>query len=228
MSEPLQRPIRVLVADDHTVAREGVKSLVAGASDMVVVGEAADGVEALELALLHRPDVLVLDIRMPRGGGLETLRALRSAQIDIAVLILSFHSETMFAVPFLREGANGYLAKENAADALVEAIRRVKDGGKYVSPLVAEQLARRIATLRAPTPHDRLSAQELIVLALLAAGKPLGEIGAELLLSRRAIQRCYERIVDKTGLLTPTAVIQYALNGGIAGSVVSGVATSSL
>jgi len=220
--------LRVLIADDHAVARAGLRSMVTEAPDLIVVGEAANGVEAVEQALLHRPDVVVLDLQMPRGGGLETLRALRGTQLEVAILVMSFHAETIFAVPLLREGANGYLAKENAGENLLEAIRRVANGGRYVSPAVAEQLARRITSLRSPAPHERLSAQELVVVALLASGKTPAEIAAELLLSRRAVQRCYGRILTKTGLATTTSVVQYALAANIAGPAVAGFGARDL
>jgi DNA-binding NarL/FixJ family response regulator len=209
-------PIRVLVADDHAVTRAGIVSMLLTAPDLEVVAEAGDGVEAVERTLEHRPDVLVLDIQMPRGGGLETVRALRGAHVEVAILLLSFHSETVMALPFLREGANGYLSKENAGDALLEAIRHVAGGGRYLSPAVTEQIARRITSLVASPPHDRLSAQELVVLSLMAAGKSAAQVGAELLLSRRAVNRCYGRIVEKTGLGDARAVMEYALAAGVA------------
>jgi DNA-binding NarL/FixJ family response regulator len=207
---PNSRKIRVLIADDHAVVREGIKSIVSDAPDMVVVGEASDGVEAIEHAARLLPDVVVLDVQMPRGGGLETLRALRRAHPGIPVLILSFHSESVLGVPFLREGASGYLAKDNAGEALVDAIRKIKSGRKYVSDAVAESLARRLTTSAPAAPHDRLSAEELIVLSLLAAGRSVGEIAAELLLSKRAVHRCCGRILHKTGLANSAAAIQYA------------------
>jgi DNA-binding NarL/FixJ family response regulator len=158
-----QRKIHVLIADDHAVVREGIKAILSEAPDMVVVGEATDGVEALEGAARHLPDIVVLDVQMPRGGGLETLRALRRAHPGMAVLILSFHSETVLGVPFLREGASGYLAKDNAREALLDAIRTIDSGRKYVTEAVAEALARRLTSSQPASPHDRLSAQELIV-----------------------------------------------------------------
>jgi len=208
-------PIRILVADDHAVVREGIKSILAEAQDMVVVGEASDGVEAIAAAARLLPDVVVLDVQMPRGGGLETLRALRRAHPGMAVLILSFHSETLFGVPFLSEGADGYLAKDNAGEALLDAIRTIRGGRKYVTGPVAEKLARRLVAAASPSPPDQLSARELIVLSLLASGRTVDEISAELLLSSRTIHRCCGQILDKTGLSSQLSAVQYAMDQGI-------------
>ena len=213
-SQPCRR-IRILVADDHAVVREGIKSILAEAPDMEVVGEASDGVEAIAAADRLLPDVVVLDVQMPRGGGLETLRALRRAHPRMAVLILSFHSETLFGVPFLSEGADGYLAKDNAGEALLEAIRTIRGGRKYVTGVVAEKLARRLAAASSPPAHDQLSARELIVLSLLASGRTVDEISAELLLSSRTIHRCCEQILVKTGWSSQLSAVQYAIEQGI-------------
>ena len=208
-------PIRVLVADDHAVVREGIKSILAEAPDIFVVGEASDGVEAIAETDRLLPEVVVLDVQMPRGGGLETLRALRRSHPSIAVLMLSFHPEETFAVPFLREGAAGYLAKDRAGEALLDAIRRIRAGHKYVTAPAAEKLARRLVPSSQASPHDGLSAQELIVLSRLASGRSVDEIGEELLLSSRTIQRCCCRIVAKTGLPSQVSAIHYAMHQGI-------------
>jgi len=208
-------PIRILIADDHAIVREGIKSILAEAPDMLVVGEARDGVEAIEETGRLAPDVVVLDVQMPRGGGLETLRAIRREHPTIAVLILSFHSEHVFAVPFLREGADGYLAKDNAGEALLDAIRKIRSGRKYVTGPAAEKLARRLMPSPETAPHDHLSAQELVVLSLLASGRSAEQIGQELLLSSRTVHRCCGRILEKTRLATPVSAIQYALSNDI-------------
>lgn len=205
-------PIRILIADDHAVVREGIKSILAESLDMVVVGEACDAVEAIEVAARVVPDVAVLDVQMPRGGGLEALRALRRDYPRMAVLILSFHSEDLFAVPFLREGAAGYLAKDNAGDELIEAIRTVRVGRKYVTGPAAEKLALRLAASATPSLEDALTAQELIVLSLLAAGRSVDQISGDLATSCRTIHRCQDRILVKTCLDTPASVLRYAVS----------------
>jgi DNA-binding NarL/FixJ family response regulator len=215
MGTPGPGSIRVLLADDHSIVREGVRSILDGAPEIVVVGEAGDGMEAIAAAAKLKPDVVVLDIQMPRGGGLETLRVLRRDHPRIAVLILSFHAEEVFALPFLREGAHGYLTKDDAIESLVEAVRRVHCGGRYVTGSAAEGIARGLDRTATLPPHQRLSAQELVILSLMASGRTVEEIAGELLLSPRTIHRCCSRILLKTGLPSTAAAIQYAIESDI-------------
>ncbi len=203
--------IRVLVADDHAVVRRGVLQILADAPDIVVAGEAATGREVLGAVQEHDYDVLVLDIAMPDGGGLEVLKQLRTLKLDLHVLILSMYPEKQYAVRALKAGAAGYLTKESAPDELVTAIRKVAQGGKYVTQSLAEKLAAEVGREVEKEPHETLSDREYQVTCLLAAGKTVTEIAAELSLSVKTASTYRARILEKLGLRNTAEIIRYAL-----------------
>ena len=148
---------RVLIADDHPIVREGLKQIVAEASDIVIHGEANDGNEVLNGIRTEQYDVVVLDLTMPGPSGLDLLKQMKSEYPDLPVLILSMHPEDQYAVRLLRAGAAGYLNKEGAAEQLVEAIRKVAAGGKYVSPALAETLVVSLGVDSKGPLHETLS-----------------------------------------------------------------------
>jgi DNA-binding NarL/FixJ family response regulator len=208
--------IKVLLADDHAIVREGLKRILAETSEFTVVGEAASSPEVLAEARAHRPDVVILDISMPGRGPVETLHELKRHDPKIRVLILSMHPESQYAVRLFSEGAAGYLSKESAPELLVEALRKVHRGGKYVSPALAEELAQRLAGDYEVLRHERLSDRELQVFRLLGAGKTVTEIGRELNLSPKTISTYRARILEKTGLHSTAEIIHYAVRHGLA------------
>jgi len=203
--------IRVLIADDHAVVRQGLRQILTETSDMSVAGEAANGLEALERARAADYDVLVLDITMPGRSGFDILKELRTEQPKLPVLILSMHAEEQIAVRLLQAGAAGYLNKESAPDELVKAIRKVVSGGRYVSPALAEKLAFEIDTDSDRLLHDSLSDREFQVLRLLASGQTVKEIAAELLLSVKTISTYRARILAKLNFSTNAELIHYAI-----------------
>jgi two-component system invasion response regulator UvrY len=203
--------IRVLVADDHAVVRRGLVQILAEAPDMVVAGEASTGREVLQAVWKHDYDVLVLDIAMPEGGGLEVLQQLQTLKPDLRVLILSMYPERQYAVRALKTGAAGYLTKESVPDELIAAIRKVARGGKYVSQSLAEQLAGELRGEVEKEPHETLSDRQYQVMTLLAAGKSITDVAEELSLSVKTVSTYRARILDKLNLKSTAEIIRYAL-----------------
>ena len=203
--------IRALIADDHAVVRQGLRQILQETSDMQVTGEAATGPEALERARGDSYDVVVLDITMPGRSGFEVLKELRVERPELPVLVLSMHAEEQFAVRLLKAGAAGYLNKETAPEELVKAIRKVVAGGRYVSPTLAEKLAFEIDAGSDKLAHETLSDREFQVMRMLASGKTVKEIAAELSLSVKTISTYRARILAKMNLHTNAELIHYAI-----------------
>jgi two-component system invasion response regulator UvrY len=207
--------IRVLVADDHAVVRRGLVQILAEAPDMVVAGEASTGREVLQAVWKHDYDVLVLDIAMPEGGGLEVLQQLQTLKPDLRILILSMYPEKQYAVRALKTGAAGYMTKESVPDELIAAIRKVARGGKYVTQSLAEQLASELRGEVEKETHQTLSDREYQVMILLAAGKSVTDIAEELSLSVKTVSTYRARILDKLNLKSTAEIIRYALEHGL-------------
>lgn len=203
--------IRVLIADDHAIVRQGLKQILSETDDLIVAGEADDGVHALRLARDQACDVFLLDISMPNRNGIETLKQLKKEFPKLPVLILSMHSEEHYAVRALKSGASGYLTKQSAPEQLVTAIRKVASGKKYVSSAVAEQLVNAIDVNNEQLPHELLTDREFEVLKLIAAGLPLTQIAEKLNLAVPTISTFRARIIEKTGLKSNSDIIRYAL-----------------
>jgi two-component system invasion response regulator UvrY len=207
--------IKVLIADDHAVVREGLKQILAGTSDMSVVHEASNGQEVLDKVRLHPVDVVVLDISMPGRSGLDTLMQLKREHPALPVLVLSMHSEDQFAVRILKAGARGFLTKETAPDLLVSALRKVVTGGKYISPTLAEKLAFDLKTDNSKAPHEILSDREYEVLCLIALGKSVREIAEKLSLSIKTISTYRARILEKMKMRTNAQLTHYGIRNGL-------------
>jgi DNA-binding NarL/FixJ family response regulator len=203
--------IKVLIADDHAVVRQGLKQILSDTSDMQIAGEAASGDEALEKVRTEEYDVFVLDIAMPGPNGLDILKETRAIRPNLPVLILSMHPEEQFAVRLLKSGASGYLNKESAPDELVKAVRKVVEGGKYVSPVLAEQLALEIGADSDKPLHETLSDREFQVMRMIAVGKTATEIAEALSLSVKTVSTYRTRILEKMSLKTNAEVIRYAI-----------------
>jgi two-component system invasion response regulator UvrY len=207
--------IRVLVADDHAVVRRGLLQVLEEVPAMIVAGEAATGCQVLQAVQREDYDVLVLDIAMPDGGGLEVLRQLKSLKPDLPVLILSMYSEKQYALRTLKAGAAGYLTKESAPDELIAAILKVARGGRYVTRSLAEELAAAWGGELEQEPHETLSDREYQVMCLLAAGYTVTEIATELSLSVKTVSTYRARMMDKLGLKRTAEIIRYALERGL-------------
>jgi len=202
---------RVLIADDHPVVREGVRRILQGAAEVEVVGEAARGDEALEAVRKLKPDVLILDIGMPGPSYLEVLAALPAASAGTRALILSAQPEEEYAVRALKGGATGYLTKGYAPPDLVEAVRRIAAGHRYVTRELAEQLALGVVEGAAKAPHETLSNREFEVFRFLAGGLSLKEIGARMGVSPKTVSSFRARVLEKMGVKTNADLVRYAV-----------------
>ncbi|MGD0277143.1 MAG: response regulator transcription factor [Syntrophales bacterium] len=209
--------IRVLVADDHAVVREGVKQILANLDDMVVEDEAENGQEVLEKVLQKNFDVILLDITMPGRSGLEVLKEIVELRPKMPVLILSMHPEEQYAVRALRAGASGYLTKASAPQELIGAIRKVSQGGKYVTASLAEKLALELNLDKDKPRHELLSNREYEVMLMLASGKSVSEIAEEICLSVKTISTYRARIMDKMVMKKNAELTIYAVNNRLLG-----------
>jgi DNA-binding NarL/FixJ family response regulator len=209
--------IRVLIADDHAVVREGLKRIVADNADMTVAGEAATGHEVLDFARRHECDLVLLDLAMPGKDGLDTLGELKALRPRLPVLVLSVYPEEQYAVRLLRAGAAGYLTKESAPEELVAAIRRVSRGGRYVSAALAEQLALLLGSASDRPPHEALSDREYRVMLLLASGRTVSEVADSLCLSVKTISTYRSRALHKMHMRNNAEFAFYAVKHGLLG-----------
>jgi DNA-binding NarL/FixJ family response regulator len=203
--------IRILIADDHTIVREGLKQIVQQTSDIVVAGEASNAGETLEKVRKIPLDLLLLDISMPGRSGLDVLMEVKRDFPQLPVLILSLHPEDQYALRMLKAGAAGYVTKESASEQLIFAIRKVARGGRYMSMPLAERLVFGMASENGKDLHEILSNREFQVFRMIAAGKTVKEIGDELSLSVKTISTNRTRIIDKMGLRNNSEFTQYAI-----------------
>lgn len=203
--------IKIFIADDHPVVRQGLKQMLAEEADMRVAGEAANATELLERVGKERWDIVLLDITMPGRSGLEALKELRRDYPQLPVLVLSIHPEDQFGLRVIRSGAAGYLTKDSAPEELVKAIRKVCEGGKYIKPSLAEKLAIHIAEDFDKPLHELLSDREYQVMRLIASGKTVSEIARELSLSVKTISTHRTRLLQKMHLRTNAELTQYAI-----------------
>jgi len=209
--------MNILVADDHPVVRRGLKQILASEPDMVVVGEAENGHDALALARRLAWDIAILDFSMPGRSGVDLLKEIKQEYPDRPVLVLSVFPEEINATQVFRAGGAGYLNKESASDELITAIRKVTSGGKYVSPTLAEKLATELAPDNAKPLHETLSDREYRVMWLLASGKPINQIAREMFLSPSTISTYRSRILKKLGLENNANLVQYAVKHRLVG-----------
>jgi two-component system invasion response regulator UvrY len=207
--------MNVLIADDHAIVRRGLKQILAETSDIVVAGEAADGREVLSKLTEADWDVLVLDINMPGRSGLDILRDIKLLRPRLPVLILSVHAEEQMATRMLKAGASGYLNKESAPEELVNAIRKVHAGGKYVSATQAERMISDLTTGTGKLPHELLSDREYEILCLIASGKTPSQIARQLSLSVKTVSTYRTRLLEKMNLETSAQLTHYAIKNGL-------------
>jgi len=203
--------IKILIADDHRIVREGLKQILAETPDMVVADEASNGQEVMEKIWENDYDVLLLDISMPGRSGLDILKQLKSERPKIAVLVLSMYSEEQYAMRALRAGASGYMTKESAPDELIDAIRKVSKGRKYISPTVAEKLAFSLEVGDERPPHETLSDREFQVMCMIASGRTIKDISTELSLSVKTVSTYRTRILEKMRMRNNAELTHYAI-----------------
>lgn len=207
--------INVLVVDDHAILRAGIKQILNGIPDIVVTGEAANSVQALECISAAPYDVVLLDISMPGKSGIETLKQIKRGHPKLAVLILSMYPEDQYATRLIKAGASGYLNKGSAPERLVEAIRKVARGGVYVSAGLSEQLAGQLHDGIGKALHEKLSNREFEIMCLMATGKTPTQIAQELFLSVKTISTYRARVMEKMDMHTNAELTYYAIKNGL-------------
>lgn len=209
------RPYRILIVDDHAIVREGLKQILAEVDDIEVAGEADTSSRALQLARQQDWDLVLMDIAMPDRSGLETLQLMRKEHPGIKVLMLSMYRETQYALRALKSGAMGYLNKQSAPDQLVDAIRLVASGKKYISPELAQELASEVSGERLELPHEALSNREYQTLCMIASGMTVSAIADKLALSVKTISMYRARLLQKMQLRNNAELTHYAIKHGL-------------
>ncbi len=212
--------IRIVLADDHAIVREGLKRIVQSVPDFEVVGEAGDGSEVLRLVREAEFDLLVLDLSMPGRSGMELIKQVKSLKPRLRVLVLSMHQESQYAVRAIKVGASGYLTKESAPAQLEQALRKIAAGGAWVSADVAQQLALGAMPGSQAAPHEALSSREFEVFQMLAAGQSVTGIGARLSLSVKTVSTHKANLMHKLGLNNSSELVRYAIKHGLGGESV--------
>jgi len=211
----MNKRIRVMIADDHAIVRQGLRQILSDTEDMEVAGEACNGVEALRLSREGEWDVVLMDVSMPDRNGIDALKLIRKEQPRLPVLILSMYPEEQYAIRALKAGAAGYLTKQSAPDLLVTAIRQVASGKKYVSASLAMELADAITDDTDRPLHERLSDREYQTLCMIASGKTLTEIAEELNLSVKTVSVYRARLLEKMRLRNNAELTHYGLKFGL-------------
>jgi DNA-binding NarL/FixJ family response regulator len=212
--------VRIVLADDHAIVREGLKRIVGDVADFQVVGEAADGTAVMQAVRELEFDVLVLDLSMPGRSGMELIKLVKAEKPRLRILVLSMHQEMQYAVRAIKSGASGYLTKETAPHQLEQAIRKVSTGGAFISAEVAEQLA--LGAMPggdAALPHEHLSDREFEVFRLLVTGHAVSDIAHKLNLSVKTVSTHKANLMQKLGLANQTELVRYALKHGLADPV---------
>jgi DNA-binding NarL/FixJ family response regulator len=208
--------LEVLVADDHAIIRDGLKKILADTDDLVVAGEAANGIAVMEKVRARDWNLLVLDISMPGRNGLELIKLVKAERPKLPILIFSMHHEEQYAVRAIRAGAAGYLSKEGDTDLLLPAMRRVASGGIFISPKVAELLAGDISPQSARLPHTLLTDREFDVFSRIVRGAGLTAIAEELSLSVKTVSTHKSHILAKMNMATQVDLVRYSIAHGLA------------
>jgi two-component system invasion response regulator UvrY len=203
--------IELFIVDDHAIFREGLKRVINDAPDMEVIGEAADGFEALQKILAGTCDMVILDLGLPGMTGIDVLQAVKTKRPSMPVIIMSIHTEEEYAVMALKEGASGYLTKESVPGDLLGAIRKVMKGGIYISDALGEQFVRKFLGRMEKSPHESLSRKEYQIFQLIVKGKLIKEIAQELSIARPTVSTYRTRILAKMKMKTNAELIRYAV-----------------
>ncbi|MGJ8620954.1 MAG: response regulator [Methylophilaceae bacterium] len=211
----MSKQINVLIADDHAILRAGLKQVLSETEDIHVIAEAATANDAIKLCRTHPADVMLLDITLPDRSGIEALQYIKKDNPQISVLMLSMHREDQYALRALRAGASGYLCKQSASDELVDAVRLVAKGKKYISEAVAELLANQVASDSEKPLHATLSNREYETLLMIASGQSVGEIADKLSLSVKTISMYRTRILEKMQFKHNAELTHYAIKNNL-------------
>ena len=209
------KTLKILIADDHAVVRRGVRQLLLESVRPEVVEEAESAAEALRKAGERDWDIVILDVSLPGRTGLDVLAEIKRTKPGLPVLMLSMHPEDQYAVRALRMGAAGYLTKDQAPEEIARAVRRIINGGRYVSPSLAEKLAFALGPAGDQAPHEALSEREFEVFRLIASGRSVSEIGRDIHLSVKTVSTYRARVLEKMGLATNADLTRYAIKAGL-------------
>jgi two-component system invasion response regulator UvrY len=209
--------IRILIADDHPIVREGYKKILSDTPDMIVADEAENGQEVLNYIRKKNYDLILLDISMPGRSGLEILKELKNEKPRLPVLILSIYPEEQYAVRAFRAGASGYLTKASAPNELISAIRKISQGGRYISSSLAEKLTYYLDEDAERPLHETLSDREYQVMLMIASGKTVSEIAVELFLSVKTISTYRSHILEKMKMKNNAEITLYAVRNKLVG-----------
>jgi DNA-binding NarL/FixJ family response regulator len=204
--------IRIVIADDHAIVREGLKQVLAAAGDLAIVAEAQNGAEVIQRVRELEFDLLLLDMSMPGKSGIELVKQVHNEKPKLRILVLSMHEEEQYAVRALKAGAAGYLTKESASDQLVAAIRKVAAGGAYITSTVAQQFALGAMSNASGPPHAALSDREYQVFEMLVAGKSITDIAERLNLSVKTVSTHKARIMQKMNMASTAELVRYAVS----------------
>jgi two-component system invasion response regulator UvrY len=207
--------IKVIIADDHAILRAGLKQILAETSDIVVIAEAQNAMEAIKLGCQYLADVMLLDISLPDRSGMDVLKYIKRENNQIAILMLSMYKEDQYAIRALKSGASGYLCKQSASSELVNAIQTVAKGKKYITAEVAEILANQIGMENHTVLHEKLSDREFQTLKMIASGLSVGEIATKLSLSVKTISMYRRRLLDKMQLQNNAELTHYAFKNNL-------------
>ncbi|HEY1181782.1 MAG TPA: response regulator transcription factor [Rhodocyclaceae bacterium] len=207
--------IRIMVADDHAIIRDGLKQIISFNQDMQVVGEAGSGDEILQLLRKTPCDLLLTDLSMPGKNGVALIQQVKASHPKLAVLVLSMHQESQYAVQAIRAGASGYITKSMASQQLIEGIRKVARGGTFISAAIAEKLVRQIQQPENELPHARLTSREFQIFQMLVEGRSVNEIADALSLSNKTVSTHKSNIQQKMEIETTAGLVHYAMKHGL-------------
>lgn len=207
--------IKLVIADDHAVVRNGVKQILALASDIELAGEAVSGAEVLQLMRDRRFDLLLLDMNMPGISGIDLIGRVKLQCAALPVLVFTMHNDAQLAMRALKAGASGFLTKDSEPEILLAAIRKVSAGGKYLDPAVAEQIAMEATSTKLQLPHTSLSDREMDVFRMLVAGKSSNEIAEKLCISNKTVSTHKTHLMEKMCLPSVADLVRYAVQHGL-------------
>lgn len=207
--------IRVLIVDDHAIVRQGLKRILEEANGMMPAGEAENGIEALKMMRTEKWDIVLLDLSMPEKNGIDTLKQIMERNKEAKVLILSMYPEDQHAVRLMKAGASGYLTKETAPEQLVDAIRKVIAGKKFISATLSELLLLECGSDSGKPPHEILSDREYQVLRLIGSGMKVSEVAAALSLSVKTVSTYRTHILEKMKLKNNAELTYYVMQNGL-------------
>jgi two-component system, NarL family, invasion response regulator UvrY len=207
--------MKILLTDDHSIVRDGLKQILRQISDIELIAEAKTGKEALLLVSEKEFDIVVLDIALPDMSGLEVLQSIKIKRPSQSILILSMYPQEQYALRALKLGASGYLTKDTVSEELIEAVRKIAEGGKYVSSSLAANLALHLDSDYLKPLHEKLSGREFEIMLKIAKGKSLKEIGEDLFISGKTVSTYRSRVMEKMGMKKNAEVIQYCIQNGL-------------